>query len=65
MQALQKGMEDLSAKLHSAEIHKTKWPPITDIIFDQLPQQLNELKVILIVLSNLSFIVLSICPKIV
>lgn len=46
MQALQKGMEDLSAKLHVAEMNKAKWLPIADIIFDQLPGQLAELRVI-------------------
>jgi hypothetical protein len=41
-------MEDLSAKLHALETHKTKWPNITDIGLDQLPQHLIELKVSLI-----------------
>ena len=51
MHGLQKGMEDLSSKLHSLETHKTKWPNITDIVLDQLPQHLHELKVCFHLLS--------------
>ncbi|XP_054164235.1 dystrophin-like [Oppia nitens] len=43
MHGLQKGMEDLSAKLHALETHKTKWPIITDIPLEQLPNHLIQL----------------------
>lgn len=45
MISLQKQMDDLTGKLHAAEISKSKWLPISDIILDRLPEQLGELEV--------------------
>ncbi|OTF79051.1 EF-hand and zinc finger domain containing protein [Euroglyphus maynei] len=37
-------MDDLAAKLHEAEMVKSKWIPITNLTFDDLPQQRSQLK---------------------
>nr|XP_046918764.1 uncharacterized protein LOC124498972 [Dermatophagoides farinae] len=41
---LQRVMDDLAAKLHEAEMVKSKWTPISNITFDDLPQQRSQLK---------------------
>ncbi|RWS09644.1 dystrophin: isoform B-like isoform X3, partial [Dinothrombium tinctorium] len=43
---IQKQMDELNAKLHIAEMNKSKWPPINkkEIVMEQLPAQLQELK---------------------
>nr|XP_027202753.1 dystrophin-like [Dermatophagoides pteronyssinus] len=41
---LQRVMDDLAAKLHEAEMVKSKWIPIINLTFDDLPQQRSQLK---------------------
>ncbi|KAI2802251.1 hypothetical protein BLOT_010444 [Blomia tropicalis] len=41
---LQRAMEDLGAKLHEAEYAKSQWIPISEIPYDQIPQQKALLK---------------------
>lgn len=38
-------MDSLSAELCNAELNKSKWPPTSDLLFDELPFQLANLKV--------------------
>lgn len=45
MYNLQKQMDDLYSKLHQTEIVKSKWQPISDLILDRLPEQIEELQV--------------------
>lgn len=45
MQTLQRAMDDLNTRLHSAETAKSKWPPVSEFVLDQLPEQVDELKV--------------------
>ncbi|XP_035225525.1 dystrophin-like [Stegodyphus dumicola] len=44
MQTLQRAMDDLNTRLHSAETAKSKWPPVSEFVLDQLPEQVDELK---------------------
>nr|XP_015911947.1 dystrophin isoform X3 [Parasteatoda tepidariorum] len=44
MQTLQRAMDDLNTRLHSAENAKSKWPPVSEFVLDQLPEQVDELK---------------------
>ncbi|RWS26192.1 Dystrophin:-like isoforms A/C/F/G/H, partial [Leptotrombidium deliense] len=43
---MQQQMDDLNAKLHIAEMNKSKWPAINkkEVVIKQLPAQLQELK---------------------
>lgn len=45
MQTLQRAMDDLNTRLHAAETAKSKWPPVSEFVLDQLPDQVDELKV--------------------
>ncbi|XP_055937258.1 dystrophin-like isoform X4 [Argiope bruennichi] len=45
MQTLQRAMDDLNTRLHSAENAKSKWPPVSEFVLDQLPEQVDELKI--------------------
>ena len=49
-------MEDLGAKLHEAEYAKSQWIPISEIPYDQIPQQKALLKVSLIYCFLIFFI---------
>uniref|UniRef100_A0A1W7RAQ1 Protein detached n=1 Tax=Hadrurus spadix TaxID=141984 RepID=A0A1W7RAQ1_9SCOR len=44
MQMLQRGMDDLNARLQVSEHSKSKWPLVTECVLDQLPGQLEDLK---------------------
>ncbi|GFS73950.1 hypothetical protein NPIL_167371 [Nephila pilipes] len=45
MQTLQRAMDDLNTRLHAAENAKAKWPPVSEFVLDQLPEQVDELKI--------------------
>ncbi|XP_067142933.1 dystrophin isoform X3 [Centruroides vittatus] len=44
MQMLQRGMDDLHARLQASEHSKSKWAPVTEFVLDQLPGQVEDLK---------------------
>ncbi|KAL5009782.1 hypothetical protein ScPMuIL_012087 [Solemya velum] len=44
MVQFEEGLEDLSEKLQGAEIEKTKWPPVGDIIIEQLQDYIEKNK---------------------
>jgi len=45
MQAFQKQMDDLSARLQVAEVSRSNWVNVSSLAVDCLPEQLNDLKV--------------------
>uniref|UniRef100_T1KPK1 WW domain-containing protein n=1 Tax=Tetranychus urticae TaxID=32264 RepID=T1KPK1_TETUR len=57
MITLQKQMDDLTGKLHMAEINKSKWLPLNDIILDRLSEQLSELQLFRDIIYNCQILV--------
>uniref|UniRef100_T1IRG4 Protein detached n=1 Tax=Strigamia maritima TaxID=126957 RepID=T1IRG4_STRMM len=45
MRFFQKCMEDVSNRLQAVEALKSRWLPVTDLVIDQLPDQMENLKV--------------------
>lgn len=44
MKNFQTGMDNLNSALTAAENMKSRWPPITELLLDHVPEQMNELK---------------------